>query len=160
MQQALLRQTVDLSAYPDLVVVVLGLKLRGLRALPAALGLGRGLDEIKRTPPDGLLAHEGLLFGWNHFGMRQYWRDFDALERFTRAQPHGAWWKGFLKDPRACGFWHEAYSAKRGMEAIYINMPAPTGLATFAPIRKPEGPFMSSRDRLRENATQATTRVA
>ena len=152
MRQGLLRETVDLSGFPDLVVVLLGLKLRGLRALPAMRDIGRGLAAIKRTPPDGLLHHQNFLFGWNHVGMRQYWRDLDSLERFTRAEPHATWWKSFLSDPRACGFWHEAYSAKGGMEAIYIAMPDRPGLATFAPTRKPDGSLMSSRGRLRDDA--------
>lgn len=152
MRQGLLRETVDLSGFPDLVVVLLGLKLRGLRALPALRDIGRGLAAIRRTPPDGLLAHQNFLFGWNHVGMRQYWRDLDSLERFTRTDPHATWWKSFLRDPRACGFWHEAYSAKGGMEAIYIAMPDRTGLGSFAPMRKPEGSLMSSRGRLRDDA--------
>jgi hypothetical protein len=151
MRQGLLRESVDLSGFPDLVVVLLGLKLRGIRALPAMRDIGRGLAAIRKSPPDGLLAHQNFLFGWNHVGMRQYWRDFDSLERFTREQPHATWWKSFLRDPRACGFWHEAYRAQGGMEAIYIGMPERAGLGTFAPMRGAEGPFMSSRGRLRDD---------
>jgi hypothetical protein len=59
------RQTVDLSAYPELVVIYLG--------------------------------------------MRQYWRDFEALERWARSEPHRLWWKQFLRDSGGTGFWHETY---------------------------------------------------
>ena len=66
--------------------------------------------------------------------------------------PHSLWWRDFLKDTQGAGFWHEAYSAKGGVEAVYLGMPERTGLACFAPIRNPVGPFMSSRDRLRADA--------
>lgn len=40
MQAGTLRETVDLSGYPDLVVVLLGFKVRHWRALPALFVLG------------------------------------------------------------------------------------------------------------------------
>jgi hypothetical protein len=52
-----------------------------------------------------------------------------------------------LRDPGGTGFWHETYSARRGVEAIYINMPK-LDPAAFAPPRAPKGPFMSARGRL------------
>ncbi|MCQ8784136.1 monooxygenase family protein [Mangrovibrevibacter kandeliae] len=149
MQDRVNRQSVDLTAYPDLVVVILGLKVRTLRGLVSMLGIGRGLAQIQGAPPDGLLGHEQLLFGWNHLGMRQYWRDLDSLERFTRSEPHAAWWRDFLRDSGGAGFWHETYSARRGIEAVYVDMPSPVGLARFAPERRPVGPFLSARGRLR-----------
>jgi signal transduction histidine kinase len=42
--------------------------------------------------------------------MRQYWRDFESLERWTRTEPHRDWWKQFLRDTGGTGFWHELYS--------------------------------------------------
>jgi len=150
--QAPLRETVDLSSYPDLVVVLLGFKVRTVRTLPALMRIGRGLQGIRRDPPDGLLGHEQSLLGWNHLGIRQYWRDQPSLAAFTRSAPHAGWWRSFLADTRGSGFWHEAYSARGGMEAIYVGMPERTGLASFAPIRQPVGPFLSSRERLAADA--------
>ena len=149
MQATVRRQSVDLSDFPDLVVVVLGLRVRRLRGLASLLGIGRGLTSIRKTPPEGLLADEQFLFGLNHIGIRQYWRDLDCLERFTRSEPHKAWWRDFLHDSGGTGFWHESYSARGGIEGIYINMPGPVGLGRFAPARTPVGPFMSARGRLR-----------
>jgi hypothetical protein len=152
MQTGPLRETVDLSGFPDLVVVLLGFKVRRLRALPALFDVGRGLASMRSDPPDGMLEHEQFLFGWNHLGIRQYWRDLDSLGRFTRSAPHAGWWRNFLSDMRGSGFWHEAYSARGGFEAIYVGLPERTGLATFAPIRAPVGPLMSGRDRLDADA--------
>lgn len=152
MQPNTLRETVDLAAYPELIVVILGFKLRRWRALPAMMRIGRGLAEIKKNPPDGLLGEDGMLFGWNHIGFRQYWRDLPSLEAFTRSAPHSVWWRDFLKDPQGAGFWHEAYSA-RGIEAVYVNLPGRRlGLGMFAPVAKPVGTLMSARQRLRAHA--------
>lgn len=152
MQPTISRQSVDLAAYPDLVVILLGLKLRSIRALPTFLSVGRGLSGLRKDPPDGLLGDQQFLFEWNHVGIRQYWRDQKALEAFTRQAPHAGWWKSFLADPSDCGFWHETYSSRGGVEAIYINMPAATGLGRFAPVRAPVGPYQTSSERLRHDA--------
>ncbi len=146
------RRTVDLTAYPDLVMVLLGFRVQGWRGVPALLRIGRGLRTLADTPPDGLLWEQQFLYGWNHVGIRQYWRDPESLERFTRSEPHSHWWRDFLRDAQACGFWHEAYHARGGVEGIYVNLEEPGGLAGFAPERAPVGPFMTSRDRLRADA--------
>ena len=143
---AMKRVSVDLSAYPDLVVIYLGIRVNRWRGLLAMFGIGPDLGEIVRHKPDGLLAHENVVYGLNHFGMRQYWCDLDSLERFTRSTPHKTWWRDFLKDGRGVGFWHETYRRNGGMEAIYLDMP-PTGLALFAPPLAPVGPFMTARAR-------------
>lgn len=142
------RDSVDLSAYPGLVVVYLGFRVGRIRGLKALLGIGRELAQMQRERPDGLLAHENLVYGLNHIGMRQYWRDLESLEAFTRSDPHKTWWRDFGRDPAGNGFWHEAYRLSGGMEAIYVGMPRPIGLASFAAARQPLGPFMTSRQRL------------
>jgi len=152
MQTAVSRATVDLSGFPDLVMVLLGFRVGSIRGLPALMRLGRGLSTIARDPPDGLLHHDQMLFGWNHVGLKHYWRDLDSLHRFTRSAPHDGWWRDFLSDRHGCGFWHEAYSARGGVEAIYVGIETPVGLGSFAPARRPEGPFLSSRDRLSADA--------
>lgn len=141
------RQTIVLEDYPDLVMILLGFRVGGLRALPALMRIGRGLSGITRDPPTGLLRHDGFLFGWNHLGIRQYWRDQASLEAFTRAGPHSGWWRDFLRDAGGSGFWHEAYHARGGVEAIYVGMPAPVGLGTFAPTAAPTGRLLSAAGR-------------
>ena len=78
-----------------------------------------------------MLLHETIIWGWfpPHFGMRQYWRDFDSLERWARSLPHQDWWKNFLRDTGGTGFWHEAYFMRGGMEAIYDTMPKQQGFS-------------------------------
>ncbi|MGD0633127.1 MAG: DUF4188 domain-containing protein [Beijerinckiaceae bacterium] len=112
------------------------------------LGIGKALRSINRHKPDGLLLHEPLFYSLRHIGMRQYWRDLEALEEFTRSGPHKIWWQEFSRDPKGSGFWHEAYRKQGGMEALYMNMPHPTGLLAFAPALQPKGPYRTSRERL------------
>ncbi|SAK97416.1 hypothetical protein AWB79_07464 [Caballeronia hypogeia] len=150
MQVSVTRRSVDLSAYPDLVVVILGFRVRRLRGIAAALGIGKGLRQIEANPPAGLLSSDQVLFALNHVGIRQYWRDLESLEAFTRSEPHSRWWRDFLRDSGGAGFWHESYS-RQGMEAVYIDMPGPVGFARFAPERQPTGPFMSARQRMAAN---------
>jgi hypothetical protein len=141
MQAAVTRKSVDLSAYPNLVVILLGFRVRRLRGIATLFGIGKGLRQIELNPPEGLLSSEQFLFALNHVGIRQYWRDLESLEAFTR------WWRDFLRDSGGAGFWHESYS-RQGMEAVYIDMPAPVGFDRFAPARQPTGPFMSARKRM------------
>jgi Domain of unknown function (DUF4188) len=105
------RQTVDLSGYPELVVVYLGMRVRRAKGLLRLVGLGPQIQRSWRERPDGLLLHEDLL--WSliplEAGMRQYWRDLDSLVRWTRSEPHRLWWKRFLSDSGGTGFWHETY---------------------------------------------------
>ncbi len=81
--------------------------------------------------------------------MRQYWRDFDALERWARSEPHRAWWKQFLRDSGGTGFWHESYFMQGGMEAVYDDMRADIGLLRFAPQQPAHGAMFSARGRAR-----------
>jgi hypothetical protein len=80
------RRTVDLSGYPNLVVIYLGMRVNALVGIKTLIGLGPKIARSVEAHPDGLLLHEHFLFSLvpPHAGMRQYWRDFEALERWTR----------------------------------------------------------------------------
>jgi Domain of unknown function (DUF4188) len=143
------RTTVDLSSYPDLVVIYLGLRVQSLRGLFAAFKLGPQIQSSVAQKPDGLLLHEQIFFSFfpPHVGMRQYWRDFESLEKWVRTMPHQGWWINFLKDPKGTGFWHETYFMRGGMESIYDNVNAPLGFLKFAPRVQAIGPSFSARKR-------------
>ena len=79
--------------------------------------------------------------------MRQYWRDLDSLERWTRSEPHRRWWQQFLKDSGGTGFWHEAYFKDGGIDAVYGDMEKPTGMARIAPDMPARGAMFSARHR-------------
>ena len=144
------RRTVDLSELPDLVIIYLGMRVRTVRGLAKLARTGRQIREGVAQNPDGLLLHENMVFSFvpPHFGMRQYWRDFDALERWTRELPHQQWWKDFLRDSAGTGFWHETYFMRGGVEAVYDDVGKPVGLMSFAPLQKARGRMFSARPRL------------
>jgi len=143
------RRTVDLSAYPDLVVIYLGMRVNRLAGIKTLFGFGPRIANSVAARPDGLLLHENFLFSMfpPHAGMRQYWRDFDSLERWARSDPHREWWRRFIRDSGGTGFWHETYFMRGGMEAVYDDMVARTGLLAFAPEQPARGRLFSARTR-------------
>ena len=144
------RQTVDLSQYPDLVVIYLGMRVNAWTGLKTVMRLGPSLNGAVKAKPDGLLLHEAMLFSLipPHVGMRQYWRDYASLEAWTRSAPHRDWWQDFLKDSGGTGFWHETYFMRGGMEAIYDDVKLRTGFAQFAPLTPARGRMFSARARV------------
>jgi hypothetical protein len=113
------RVTVDLVDYPDLVVIYLGMRVNSPRGLKTVLQFGPRISSAVAEKPEGLLLHENLLFSLFplHVGMRQYWRDFDALEAWARSMPHQKWWQDFVRDSGGTAFWHETYFLRRGIRA-------------------------------------------
>ena len=151
------RITVDLSAYPDLVVIYLGMRVRRLKGILSLMRIGPKIGRVPGSQPDGLLRHEFLTYGLlpPHIGMRQYWRDFDALEAWARSEPHKIWWQQFVRDTGGTGFWHESYFMGGGMEAVYLDMDVQTGFTAFAPTEEARGTMFSARGRMRREGPAA-----
>jgi hypothetical protein len=143
------RQTVDLSQYPDLVVIYLGMRVNRLTGLKTLLGFGPKIADSVAAKPEGLLRHENFVFSLfpPHVGMRQYWRDMDSLLAWSRSGPHRQWWINFLKNTGGTGFWHETYLMQGGMEAIYDDIAKPIGLMAFAPTTIARGPMFGAAKR-------------
>lgn len=144
------RKTVDLSQYPDLVVIYLGMRVNAVAGIKTLLGFGPKISDSVEAKPDGLLRHENFLFSLfpPHAGMRQYWRDFQSLETWSRSEPHKIWWQNFVRDSGGTGFWHETYFRRGGIEAIYDDVPIALGLSAFAPVIPAHGAMFSARKRL------------
>ena len=140
------RRTVDLSGFPDLVVIYLGMRVNRVTGIKTLFGFGPRISASAAATPDGLLRHETIIYSLipMHVGMRQYWRDVDALLKWTRSEPHRQWWQGFLKDSGGTGFWHETYFRRGGMEAIYDDVLQPIGFMGFAPIVPARGPMFGA----------------
>ena len=143
------RQTVDLSAFPDLVVIYLGMRVNALTGVKTLLGLGPQIRSSVGQKPDGLLLHENFLMSLIplHVGMRQYWRDMESLLAWSRSDPHRQWWKNFLRDSGGTGFWHETYLIRGGMEAIYDDVAKPIGFMKFAPLVPARGAMFGAAHR-------------
>ena len=152
------RTTVDLSAYPDLVVIYLGMRVEEPRGYETVQQLGPLIEATVEEEPDGLLLHERLIYSEEplHVGMRQYWRDFDSLEAWARTLPHKEWWSDYLRDRGGTSFWHETYFRRGGFEAVYVDVDDDVGLSRFAPTVRAEGPMLAARQRA--EADQAAAR--
>lgn len=144
------RRTVDLTGFPDLVVIYLGMRVNALTGIKTLIGFGPKISRSADAKPDGLLLHEPIIYSLfpPHVGMRQYWRDFESLERWTRSEPHREWWQNFLRDSGGTGFWHESYFIRGGMESIYADIHTPIGFTAFAPVKAARGGMFSARRRL------------
>jgi len=145
------RRSVDLSAYPDLIVIVLGMRVRTLSGLRTLMGFGPKIGRAGIARPEGLLHCENrIIFSFFplHLGMRWYWKDFTSMETWARSEPHRVWWQQFLRDSGGTGFWHEAYFMRGGMEAIYDDVGgAPIGFQAFAPHCPARGAMFTARGR-------------
>lgn len=126
----------DLAGHDEVVVFLIGFRPNALWKVrswwPVASAMPRMLRHLDAHPGMGLLGAQGCLAPWPTF--IQYWRSFDALERFSRdpSAPHLEPWRTFNRMARVSddvGIWHETYRVRPSdMETIYSNMPA-TGLA-------------------------------
>jgi hypothetical protein len=141
------RTTADLSEYPDLVVMYLGMRAEEPRGLETLQTLQPQIQAAVEEGPDGLLLHEQVIYSTEppHVGMRQYWRDFDALEAWSNALPHKRWWREYLRDRGGTSFWHETYFRRGGFESVYVDVDRPLGLTAFAPTQPAEGRMLSAR---------------
>ncbi len=113
--------------------------------------MGRMLRELSsRQDPD--LLHFESWFGRTTI-MVQYWRSFDALERYARDQSeaHLPAWKDFNRKVASngdVGIWHETYAIAPGrFECMYNNMP-PFGLAAATDLVPARGARNGARGRL------------
>lgn len=149
MSSAPSRRTVDLSEYPELVVIYLGMRVEEPRGVETLRTLRPQIEAAVEEQPDGLLLHERIIFSEDppHYGMRQYWRDFDALEAWAATLPHKRWWTDYLRDRGGTSFWHETYLRSGGFESVFVDMEDPVGLARIAPAARAEGPMFSARRR-------------
>lgn len=116
----------------DFVVFLIGMRINKVwkphKWLPVFLGMGKMVKELESRSVEetGFLGHNGL----NTKIIVQYWRSFDHLEAYARAQDkaHFPAWAAFnkrMKDSRRdVGIWHETYLVKAGQyEAVYSGMP-------------------------------------
>ena len=112
------RETVDLSQYPDMVVVYLGMRVNTLTGIKTALGFNGEISKAVAAKPEGLLLHEPILYSLRHVGMRQYWRDFDSLEAWTRSDSFRA-----------------AHKSAGGNKPLYIGGPQFEGFVTLQEVK-------------------------
>jgi hypothetical protein len=117
----------------EIVVFLIGMRINKLRKvhkwLPTSLAMPKMLAQLAKHPEKGLLGARTYVSGRDVLVV-QYWKSFEALERFARASddPHLPAWRRFNQRVGTggdVGIWHETYTIPAGTaEAIYNNMPA------------------------------------
>ncbi len=147
----------DLSQYPALVVIYLGMRVNRITGLKTLFGFGPKISASVEAQPEGLLLHETIIYSMfpPNVGMRQYWRDMESLLAWSRSEPHQLWWRAFLKNSGGTGFWHETYVRNGDMEAIYDDVPQPIGFMRFAPVVQARGPMFGAATRARGQSAAA-----
>ncbi|HUJ14802.1 MAG TPA: DUF4188 domain-containing protein [Thermoanaerobaculia bacterium] len=98
---------------------------------PVAMAMPRMLKELEAHPELGCLG--GHQWIGNPTILLQYWKSFDALERYATTPEHAHLpaWRQFnrrVAKNADVGVWHETYRVTAGnFECVYVNMP-PFGL--------------------------------
>lgn len=138
-------------------VFVIGMRINKLFAvskwLPVARAMGGMMRELYTDKELGFLSTESF-FNGRTIVQIQYWKSFEALERYARHAPlHVEAWRDFNKkafQTKAVGIFHETYVIQKGQyENIYTNMPL-FGLAKAVeplPIEKGDE---TARDRIQK----------
>jgi len=160
------RRTVDLSDYPDLIVIFLGMQPLSPRGMWTVTRTTYDVWKMLQDKPEGLLRHEnqatlnGFFSLSISFGFRQYWRSFDELEHWSHTSVHAEWWRKMVQGTRGTMIWHETYAMQGGIDAIWgsTNKVEKLGLAQFAPNIEAKGSSYSARKRIhRENGTETAS---
>src|SRR4051812_27174625 len=121
----------------DFVVFIIGMRVNRPwklhKWLPVFAAMPGMLIELQKNPDSGFLGAEPFITPWKPV-LIQYWRSFEALEKYSRDRDAKHWpaWQKFNKRVASngdVGIWHETYKVAAGQyECIYNNMP-PAGLA-------------------------------
>ena len=142
----------------EIVVFLIGMRINRFwkvhKWLPVARAMPRMIAELAAAPESGFLGAEQWL--GNPTIMLQYWRSFEALERYAknRSAQHLPAWAAFNRAVGSggdVGIWHETYRVRPGdYECIYNNMPL-FGLARATTAILASERFESAEGRMRES---------
>jgi hypothetical protein len=124
------RTTVDRDAYLDLVIVYLGMRVRATRGLRTVLGVRPQIGRSWREEPDGCCCTKTSCGGsFRHMPACDSTGVISTASNAGRAQsPTGAGGRR-SGNTAGTGSWHEAYFARSGIDAMYVDMTPATGLA-------------------------------
>ena len=138
--------------HPALCVALFGVQFltdEG-RHLYAQAGIDAEMfQSLEHAREEGLLLNRPLISPQGPV-LLQYWRSYDALDKWARKQPHSRWWRWLMEHQgKGIGFYHEIYQAKAA-EAIYEEGTQPVGPALFSSLHPVKGGEGRSRDRQRQ----------
>lgn len=144
--------------HPTLCIALFGIQFLSeeRQRLYEEAGINQEMFEaLEKARSEGLLLNRPVMSPEGPVIM-QYWRSYDALDRWARKQPHSRWWRWLIENTgKGVGFYHEIYQAKTA-EAVYEEGTRPVGPALFSSIQHVKGGEGLSRERQRRfiEATQ------
>ena len=151
----IIRERVTAQCDEPFVVFLIGMRVnkpwKVHKWLPVAMAMGRMIRELSTRPKSDLLHVES--WAGQTTIMVQYWRSFDALERYAKNQSdaHLPAWRAFNQKVASngdVGIWHETYTVNPGQfRCIYNNMPR-FGLAAATNVVPASGKRSGARGRL------------
>jgi len=138
----------------DFVVFIIGMRVnkpwKVHKWFPVLTAMPRMLKELSQRPDSGFLGAQSV----GLTTLVQYWRSFEALEKYARDANSQHWpaWVAFNKrlgkTRGDVGIWHETYRVSAGeYEAIYSGMP-PYGLGAAGRLIPARNRFESARGRM------------
>ncbi|MBL4584227.1 MAG: DUF4188 domain-containing protein [Pseudomonadales bacterium] len=152
-----IKQRMTAQTDDDFVVFLIGMRINKIhkvhRWAPVVCAMGQMVTELMRQPSSDLLHLESW-FGRTTI-MVQYWRSFDALERYAKNpnQAHLPAWAKFnqrVNSTGDVGIWHETYTvAPSAFETMYNHMPE-FGLAKATKIAPVTAKLKHARSRLNQ----------
>lgn len=112
------------------VVFIIGMRVNKLWALTQWIPVFRAMSpmirELYEHPELGFL-HTEYLLTWRGVTLRQYWRSYEDLEKYSKGDRHLEAWKDFnqaVRNSSAVGIFHESYLIEpSNYECVYSNMP-------------------------------------
>ncbi len=135
--------------HPTLCVALFGIQFLSEQGqhLYEEAGINQEMSEaLEKARSEGLLLTRPLMSPEGPVIM-QYWRSYEALDRWARKQPHARWWRWLIENTgKGLGFYHEIYQAKAA-EAVYEEGTRPVGPAQFSSIQQVKGGEGHSRER-------------
>ena len=148
----------------DFVVFIIGMRVNKPWKIhkwwPVFTAMPRMLKELAAQPDSGFLGSES-----SGLTIVQYWRSFEALEKYARAADKEHWpaWVAFNarmgRSRGDVGIWHETYRIRAGeYEAIYSGMP-PRGLGKVGRLIPARDRFDTARGRMRPPEHQVSSTV-
>ncbi len=134
--------------HPTLCVALFGIQFLSEEGqnLYEEAGINQEMSEaLEKARSEGLLLTRPLMSPEGPVIM-QYWRSYEALDRWARKQ-HARWWRWLIENTgKGLGFYHEIYQAKAA-EAVYEEGTRPVGPALFSSIQQVKGGEGHSRER-------------
>ena len=139
-----IKQRVAAKENEKFVVFVVGMRINKLWAvhqwLPVFLAMPSMVIEQIKNRSIGVVGIPRTFVSGRLIQVQQYWKNYEALESYSKGALHAPAWSRFNKAARkskAVGIYHETYEINRSSyEAIYVNVDKPILLGSAIGVQE------------------------